>query len=48
MLRMAGFGPIQMQLVFASMQGFLGPWGDATHLPSQTRIQVVMAGYSGQ
>jgi hypothetical protein len=48
MLRMAGFGPNQMQIVFASMSAVLGSWGDATHLPSQARKQVVMAGYNGQ
>jgi hypothetical protein len=48
MLRLAGFGPGQMQIVFASMARFLGSWGDATHLPVQARVQVVMAGYSGQ
>lgn len=48
MLRIAGFGPSQMQVVFASMAAFLGPWGDATHLPVRSRIQVVLAGYNGQ
>jgi hypothetical protein len=48
MLRMAGFGQLQMQVVFNSMSAFLGSWGDATHLPAQSRIQVVVAAYNGQ
>jgi hypothetical protein len=44
-LRIAGFTPAQMQVVFASMNAFLGAWGDATHLPAQQRIKVVWAAY---
>lgn len=46
-LRLAGFGQAQMQVVFQCMVAFLGPWGDATHLPAQLRIQVATAGYNG-
>lgn len=46
-LRMAGFTPAQMEIVYANMARLLCPWGDTTHPASAQRIAIVQASYNG-
>jgi hypothetical protein len=46
-LRMAGFTPQQMQIVYATMARALSPVGDWSHPASAQRIAIVQAAYNG-
>jgi hypothetical protein len=48
LLKIAGFTPTQMQVVYSGMLQFLSPVGDATHPPSPARVEIVRSAYEGQ